>query len=687
MPRSLLPVEVAEHLDSTAIKVLTDFEVTHAKLAVASKEQLLDLQCRLLMGNTWGKWQVDPKHVSGRRVRDSECTYEVRSAIPAELDPSSEIASAVWCELLRVAIAGRLWPGPKGRRTAFSTTHTNIRMLGLLTRRIALRDGEGFWSRATREEVGEWLGTTGPHYADLLGRLFDRGAIKDAPAGRTKPLGNAGPRDRTGEPEHHSHIDEQAQWQPFPDAFSAAAGRCAIKMIELVGQTLLDALEAAADVKYPTVVLDKRTSRVGKKLKYRTAAANRAAARNPVIANWDWRTANDAPLRTLPFEAEFHGKGRSGGISWPPRTYAQAMCVLSVLQTSHVWIASLSVGGRHGEIAALREGCVRREASVTPTARIHTWKLDGIPGRKHEAPLPNIVVTALRQQERLARLVKRLGGVDGDHLWTKFADGIGEPASDFRSSLHTFVATFKLQPLLDGTSPHMHRFRKTLVRMVALALVHAPKILMDILGHRDEQMTVMRYILSDPGLLHEIQETVQELVVLKGVEAIHRRDELQGKAADVLRDRVAVYAKRLGTKALEPQNVLEFARAMTEGGTGWAVIAPGILCTGFKTGGLCNKGQSDANPEYCHPGCHNQLVMPDFLEDGHKVASAVTHAMQTLDYMLSKLQEAENTGEELLVAQFAGQVKALLGRWHEVDLHYASHPVVRRHLPNVVLLP
>jgi hypothetical protein len=95
---------------------------------------------------------------------------------------------------------------------------------------------------------------------------------------------------------------------------------------------------------------------------------------------------------------------------------------------------------------------------------------------------------------------------------------------------NSFVEILGLERWLTDGGMNPHRFRKTLARIVALALVHAPKILMDVFGHRDEQMTIMRYILSDPGILSEVQQVVREMLILKGVEAINKADEVQGPA-------------------------------------------------------------------------------------------------------------------------------------------------------------
>jgi len=261
----------------------------------------------------------------------------------------------------------------------------------------------------------------------------------------------------------------------------------------------------------------------------------------------------------------------------------------------------------------------------------------------------------------------------------------------FDRLLKAFNTSFSLTPLMEGTNLHMHRFRKTLVRIVALALVHAPKILMDILAHRDEQMTVMRYILADPGILSEIEEVTRELVILKGLEAIDKRDQLQGKAAPILRERVVRYASLLGKRALEPQNLREFVEVITEGGGGWAIIGPGKVCTGFRKGGLCNDGTGEANPHYCNPECKNQLLFPDYEQVDGTVASAVVEAIETLDYMIEQLRHSDENGEEMLIPQFAGQIKGLLRQWREVDQHFRNRHLgsvlVQKHIPDVVLLP
>ena len=105
--------------------------------------------------------------------------------------------------------------------------------------------------------------------------------------------------------------------------------------------------------------------------------------------------------------------------------------------------------------------------------------------------------------------------------------------------------------------------------------------------------------------------------------------------------------------------------------------------TNFTDGGLCNKGHGQANPHYCHPACENQLIFPD---DAQVASKSVVQAIQTVEYTLGLLEQACADEDVMLVAQFRGQIKSLLGRWNEVDAHFAKNRCLKRLVPNVVLL-
>jgi integrase len=475
---------------------------------------------------------------------------------------------------------------------------------------------------------------------------------------------------------------EEMQYQPLPDAFTGAAGARALYFSEHVGPTLLDALEACRD----NAQIEGRASSkrlrgadlFGRKVKARA----RAKALNPAIASWRWRDGVGSPLLELRYKVRFRGFAGKR-FSWPPTTYAQAESALQLLQASHLFLIALSDGGRHGEILSVPDGAILRGSTETPVLSGRTRKLDPNGGRARETPIPIAVQAAVAQQERLARYFKSTYRVDGSHLWVQTKSSRGTALASFTKYLDSFVKDFGLESEMSGTKLHMHRFRKTLARICALALVHAPKILMDVFGHRDEQMTVLRYILSDPGLLSEIQEITRELLVLKGVWVVENLDSLQGKGAERLRERWGQQVELVGQSAYEPQNIQEFIRAMFENGSSFAVVAPGILCTGFTRGGRCNvHANGQPNPEHCDSRCENLISCPSYESpDSNRSEDAIVNAMNTADYLFSQLQEAARVGEPMLATTFESQIRSLLGRWREVDGYVASHPLGKRLIP------
>jgi hypothetical protein len=246
-------------------------------------------------------------------------------------------------------------------------------------------------------------------------------------------------------------------------------------------------------------------------------------------------------------------------------------------------------------------------------------------------------------------------------------------------SLNAYTRALGLEKLLgtDNPTPHPHRFRKTMARVIALSLVHAPKILMDCFGHLDEEMTIRSYILSDPMVANEIRQMQRDLVILLGVETIKNAAELEGRAAKPLREQFDAYMKRLGAKATEPQSLYEFSQVLTDNGTSWGVVAPGIICTSFVKGGLCNQFQGQADPALCHPRCDSQLVACEYVMPDGDVASAKAQACRVIEFNLQQLQMAVDSDECLLIAAYAGQIVAWLYRWKDVYEKFQHHPLVQ----------
>ena len=249
---------------------------------------------------------------------------------------------------------------------------------------------------------------------------------------------------------------------------------------------------------------------------------------------------------------------------------------------------------------------------------------------------------------------------------------MGAKLLTFSSFMNAFVTKLGLRELLTEDNPrmHIHRFRKSLARIVALSLVNSPMILMDCFGHEDPEMTIRSYILSDRNIAREVLVIQRELVVMLAVDAANNAEELGGPAGEKLRERKAAFLKRLGKSEFEPQDAYEFARRETFDGRTWMMVSPGIYCTlPHGASGPCGKRQGGINPSYCQSGCDNQLLTEHskaIVDDA--IAEIVTN-----------LQRAEFDDEPMLIAQWAGQLRNWLYRWEELTAKWEAHPLVKKH--------
>lgn len=636
-------------------------------LRVASESKLRSLQRVARLGSTWGILEIPKELKSTAR----EMSLNLWKHLPSFCADNQNLANNVVRELMRVAIAMALFVGRQRRYYKRSTLISTVGAIYRIVRRNPeFGTGGNFWRciDITREASSSCRSLM-----SVLRYYHGIGCLPDAPNNGIRISGADGPRDRTGEAEHESAVESVEQIQPYPDEFVSKAGWASMVMVETIGPTLLDALEAA-------LAIPVRVEKIRGSGQLKSVGGRAAEARDPVVKGWNWCGPDGADLTQVPLGFVFK-QGRSNEVpSWPPRTFKNLLRMVTILQGAHAFPVALCAGTRHGELLSMKVGALRRRGD-SEVYEFRTWKMEAEGGRLTEAPVPKLAAQAILQQERLCRILRRHYGVQGSNLWVSLKNPNQCP--DMLNTFRQFVRSLGLEGHLGVGGMNPHRFRKTLARIVALALVHAPKILMDVFGHRDEQMTIMRYILSDPRILSEVQQVVREMVILKGVEAIEKSAQVQGPGAENLRRNVEQYARMLGSSALEPQNMLEFARAITADGSSWAVIAPGIVCTSFTAGGLCNKGQGQANPHYCHPKCGNQLTFP---EDEQGISSSVARAISTIEYNLTLLEKACQDEDSMLIAQFQAQIRSLLGRWRDVDRHFSQSQLLRRMLPGVVLI-
>jgi hypothetical protein len=643
------------------------------------KEQLLEMQGRLGMGNQWGIWEF-----SSRSMPDGQMQHRSRRFIEmVNIFPGSDAhcvkVNRAWTEIVRYGIVRSLVAGLRSIVKP-STLSTELAILLVLSRKVLsypFSDTE-FWSLLTEEDF-KGLKSPGMSLIKTLVNFHLRGLIPDAPLLAARVEGVSAERDRHGEENSERVTESSSKWQPFPDVFTSECGWRSIKIITELGPTLLDALESAMNIpvskSLPLQPLHPRTQQI-----------KNAQVRDKVIREWYWTAPDGTPLNELGYELELKATRCRGFVrhqklpvmEWPPKTFSDAWSMLGILQGAHLFPICLASGPRASEVSSLNVNCLQEKEDLSRLLG-KTFKFaDEFGGRIRDFPAPAIVVAAIKQQIRLSELVKARGEVHGNHLWVHLRNfgrsHMGTKHISLTKFMDVYCTKLKLKKFLSVEAPnvHLHRFRKTLARVVALSLVNSPTILMDCFGHEDPQMTIRSYILSDRQIARDVLVVQRELVILMAVDIIADVAELGGAVGEQLRNRKAEYLQFLGKSEFEPQDAYEFARRETFDGRTWMLVAPGIYCTlPTGEGGPCSKSQSGANPAYCQSGCLFQL-----LTTYNKVK-----AEDSIPEIIKNLQRAVDEDEPMLIAQWSGQLNNWLYRWEEIYKKWKNHPLVKLYAP------
>lgn len=646
---------------------------TPQTIRAASDDMLVTMQYRLGMGKQWGLWEI-PEHFvpTGTMRNESNLKHKLVHYLPDGMACDAPEACEAWREILRFAIARSVFPSVKGGIPLPATVVSDLKILKQpVSKILQCPPNTGtFWSRLQEADVlpthnGKKVRAA---LVRTIARLYQMGCLPDCFQSTRTIQGDEPERDRHGLPEHQENINSEKQWQPLPDTFVCEMGWRSLRVIKVIAPVLLDALEAAL-----AVVADTRPN--GKLNTIRTAKDKTREARDAVISRWDWKTADGKSLGALGFDCTaYHPKGNSVSLlEWPPSSFGVAFSFATqLLKPAHLWAILMGNGNRNSEASSMRDDCLVEAANGNYRWKGKTYKMTGVVGgREYDAIVPDLITQSIVQQIRLARITRAITGFAGNSLWA------GRKAAESKSLtkvLNRYVDVLKLRHLLSDDNPscHVHRFRKTLARLVALSLVNAPLILKDCFGHDDIDMTIRRYILSDPSIAQEVLTIQKELVVLKALDVINNLDTASGPGADGLRQRKVEYLKRIGKSAFEPQDAYEFARRETFDGRSWMVVGPSILCTAphdMDAGGPCNAGQRGPNPAYCRTGCSYQ-VLENY---------GMTVADDTVSFILANLQRAVTEDAEMLVSMWAGQLKAWLYRYEEVAEKWKDHRLVKQY--------
>lgn len=455
-------------------------------------------------------------------------------------------------------------------------------------------------------------------------------------------------------------------YKPLPDAFVYEIGKRSAWIATHLAPFVVSVFEKIASAPL--------TTRKGKRL-HRSTELKRQRA---LVCQHKWESPDGGTLQCLPFEIKCVTKTGGREMQWPPTSIAQLFTYLAICQMAHYFIVALSCGPRASEIFSFKTNCLSSRNDGIGVAFGTTYKVvDPLSGVNRDWPLPEIGIAALENQIRISKLLSAylcvIRGKEKEHqaeefpLWRVIGGNTpGAPLMNvYNGEIRWYVDALDLTHLLDEQLFTNHRFRKTIARVLALALVNAPKILMDVFGH-DSMESTMSYILSDKNVRAQVQEIRRELVILMAKQAISNADGNGGRAAAPLRETIKkIRFRNGGDFGADDEN--ELAEMLTGQGRFWQWVRPGVMCTKVpEQRGPCTKNQSQPNPSRCSADCRFRL------ED----AENRQQVDETIADIVNKIESAVSRDDRILAELWEGQLLSHIKRFDDLLKKWQEHPTV-----------
>lgn len=638
-----------------------------ATIQSMSAGELLRLQTLLGLGDQWGVLNFPKAWMPpGMLSQDSSRIVDIRTSLqsPAVSTPDRELAirTIVAAVLLYFATpifnpryVQYLKPSSingiarKLTKAAVEAVKLPARLDGKLLARLPKPDRRnGDKQKRMRIEL------------ERLARFAERGLWHDISEDVLGPPPMPLP---AGAPVSPTPPPKDGKYLPLNDKFLAEAGHRLVWIVETLGPSLLRCGRDIHEIRMANPLSEGVRDTHGRR---------RTELSKAFLQDFAWVDPEGNPILELPFSMNFSGMGKGGKFSWPPRTMAQTRMLLRVLQSAHLFIFLISTGGRISEALSLEPGCITESPDGVPLANGRTYKLSlSVDGQQRDWPLPAIAVHALRQQDELAKLV--ILDYDSDEqkhasiesIWTR-EGGSGERIDgEYNKYLKNIVKIFGLSEEFGEGNLHAHRFRKTTARLIALAILGAPKILMDLFGHKQIGMT-LHYILSDPVIRAEMLEVARAQTIMLAKSAIEDADKCGGPAAVKLRTAIKAERFRMGSD-FDEETLQELAETLTLNGRHWQLVRPGVLCTkGPQISGACTPSTAMAEPSRCRTRCDHRLEL-SFLKDD--VDKTIAIAVKELNKAIA---DNDYTKSEM----WRGQILTNIDRFGELEAKWRSNPLI-----------
>ncbi|OAI30461.1 hypothetical protein A1351_08785 [Methylosinus sp. R-45379] len=508
---------------------------------------------------------------------------------------------------------------------------------------------------------------TSPHPETMKRNLEDlgcRGILSDYPTKEKMPVGSDPiPENiRCGEPAQKAKPQKKPRhFLPLPDGFVTELMQFTLWFHGNLAEQLI---ECWIQLKHATEKARERG--------ISTSDPRIVEKRHSIIEAMDWRDVDGNPLQSLPWPIRLReGLASVSSTSWPPREASAINQMISILQALNFCIVALCTGARMGEVLSATDASIDSAGEGRYGGR--TFKLyDEVEGKERDWPLHPAAEKALLFQKQIASVLRP---PHANHLWVTTKGSDKTPAGslmlDFSGAIVSAVDQLGMTELAGGARAHAHRWRHTVGRLVALAIVEAPAVLMDLFGHRDPEMT-LTYMLSKPDFAKEVMEVAEEVSYALAGEAISDVENgvAGGSAAATLAKGLEAFRMQRGIERFDVETLREAIEILTFGGRSWQMIRPGVLCTKqLGEFGPCTKGRGEPDPGACRTSCDHRLEM----------ARARDHCEQSIDVLLRELAAAEAEGAEMVAASIEGQILANLKRWDDVrERILARNDVARR---------
>jgi hypothetical protein len=430
--------------------------------------------------------------------------------------------------------------------------------------------------------------------------------------------------------------------------------------------------------------------------------------------------ANEADMSDLEANNSLDDDSSLGIIAWPPRHFNHILGLMGTLQCAHLFVVALSIGSRKSEVLTLKRSCVEYAKNGFSYANGRTYKLvERHDGALRDWVLSDVAVQAIEQQIRLVVLAEAIGtqipkrkkdrtplpqAKPGTHLWGQISCGTNSDPRKvllgINPALVRYAQMLGMEIAPGGQSLRSHRFRKTLARIVALALSEAPKVLMNVFGHKNIEMTLY-YILTDENLQADIEQVSRELKVMRAlntVQAIVAAEDAQntilkvatsagmasdagarlalggygGPAAEMVSNAIKIQKERLHAKGDEwgTEHAQELAMILTLNGKAWQLVRPGVICTKFPgtESGPCNYSVGRPEPSRCRTSCSHRLEEGFLRED---VDGSIKDAVEAY-------KDAGEQGEDLTQEFWVGQILGHLRRFDDLHQKWMQDSTVKK---------